>query len=85
MPRKTKEDYEGLYRIEKSPQRMKDHNQKSWDLIEGFASTKPDGFMDFDALSKLVESHEHGTKSANYPYQFITYCIKSGWLVRAKI
>ena len=83
MARKTKEDYEGPYRIARSPARMKEHNKVSWEEIEKLSSSTHDGIMDFDHLAKLVENHQHGTKSANYPYQFITYCIKSGWLERA--
>jgi hypothetical protein len=80
MSKKAKEDYEGYYRIARSPMRMKEHNQVSWDEIEKLSSSIPDGKMDFNQLSKLVEDHQHGTKSASHPYQFITYCIESGWL-----
>ena len=82
MQRKTKKGYEGKYRIARSPRSMKPHNAVSWQKIVDYAATKPDGIMDFDAMSILVKDHKHGTKSANHPYQFIKYCIDSEWLKR---
>ncbi len=81
--KKMKKDYEGMYRINKTPRMTTKHNQKSWTKIESLSGTKPDGRMDFDELSRLVKDHEHGTISARHPYQFITYCIKSDWLRRS--
>ena len=79
---KTKADYEGTYYIARTPRSLKSHNAVSWAKIETLASQKPDGKMDFDHISLVVKDHEHGTKSANHPYQFVTYCIRSGWLER---
>jgi len=84
MKKKSKADYEGTYFIAKSPSTMKVHNKISWSKIETLASRSIDGIMDFNLLAAVVEDHEHGTMSAKYPYQFITYCIRSGWLVRTQ-
>jgi len=78
---KTKSDYEGMYRIKKAPVRPKKHNAVSWAEIEKSLGTVG-GVADFDALSIAVKKHKHGTKTATHPYQFITYCIRQGWLVR---
>jgi len=77
----NKADYEGIYYIKRSPIRMKGHNAESWTTIEKLMS-KNGGKADFDALAIAVKNHRHGTQSAKYPYQFITYCIRSGWLQR---
>lgn len=77
----NKSEYEGIYHIKRSPIRMKNHNAESWEKIEKLMS-KNGGKADFDALTVAVKDHRSGTQSANYPYQFITYCIRSGWLQR---
>lgn len=74
-------NYDGVYYIKRSPMRMKEHNAASWEKIVNVIS-KNGGKADFDALAIAVKGHRHGTQSANYPYQFITYCIRSGWLQR---
>jgi len=78
-----KADYEGIYYIKRAPapMRMKGHNAKSWEEIEKVMATRG-GKEDFDSLAIAVKDHRHGTKSARHPYQFITYCIRSGWLQR---
>jgi hypothetical protein len=32
----------------------------------------------FHRLTALCKNHKHGTKAANHPYQFVTYCIRRG-------
>jgi hypothetical protein len=84
IPHKTKrskQDYEGIYRIKSSPSRMAGHNATSWRKLENTLRVS-DGKAHFDQLAAAVRDHRHGTKSANHPYQFITYCIRSGWLER---
>lgn len=78
-----KADYEGFYYIKRAPERMKmkDYNAESWEKIENVMA-KSGGKADFDALAIAVKDHRHGTQSARHPYQFITYCIRSGWLQR---
>jgi hypothetical protein len=82
MTRKTHKDYEGEYIIRRIPGIMKSHNAITWHKIEKLTSTKSDGHMSFDELVTLARDHEHGTKSATKPYQFITYCIRREWLQR---
>jgi hypothetical protein len=76
-----KEDYEGTYRIKCTPRRMKSHNATSWKKIER-AMAQGGGSADFNALAIVVKDHRHGGKSPRHPYQFITYCIRQGWLER---
>jgi hypothetical protein len=78
-----KADHEGIYYIKRAPTRMKRHNAESWGKIEKVMA-KSGGKEDFDALAIAVKDHRHGTQSARYPYQFITYCIRNGWLQRVK-
>lgn len=77
----NKADYEGRYRIKSAPIRSKPHNAESWTANEKVV-TAGGGVAEFDALSAAVEGHEHGSKTSRHPYQFITYCIRRGWLVR---
>ena len=74
-----KADYKGTYYIKRVPMRMKGHNAESWGKIENLMA-KSGGESDFDALSIAVKNHRHGTQTARYPYQFITYCIRKKWL-----
>jgi hypothetical protein len=84
MAKKSRDDYDDDYIISRRPAKpLKSHNQVSWDKIETVISSKKDKTASFNELSIAVTDHEHGTKSANHPYQFVTYCIRSGWLVRA--
>ena len=78
---KLKSDYEGRYRIKSAPVRPKQHNAVSWAEIEKAVSVAG-GVAEFDELSIVVKNHKPGTKTAPHPYQFITYCIRRGWLVR---
>jgi len=81
MKRRTREDFEGTYILQTSPSRqLTDNNQISWSKIENFLNSKFKA--EFSVLSNLVEDHVHGTKTANHGYQFVIYCIKSGWLKR---
>lgn len=81
MDKKTIEYYRGVYILKRSPSRaLASHNQISWKKIENYLNSKVKA--DFDVLSVLVEDHQHGTKSAKHGYQFVTYCIKNGWLER---
>lgn len=82
MIKKSKSDYEGKYRIKNSPVRSTQHNAASWAEIEKVVSAAG-GVADFDTLSIAVKDHKSGTETAPHPYQFITYCIRQGWLVRA--
>ena len=82
MKKKFKSDYEGKYRIKSAPARPKLHNAVSWAEIEKAVSAAG-GVADFDALSIAVKDHKSGTTTAPHPYQFITYCIRRGWLVCA--
>jgi len=82
MIRKTKADYEGIYQIARTPGSLKSHNATSWSKIEALAKTAIDGKMDFDRMVLAVNEHESGAESAPHPHQFVTYCIKSGWLAR---
>lgn len=79
--KKSKQDYEGVYRIKSSPASMAGHNATSWRKLESTLGLN-NGKVHFDQLAAAVRDHRHGTKSANHPYQFITYCIRSGWLER---
>ena len=73
-------DYEGHYKIKRAPVRMAPHNDETWAKLETEISRH--GAASFDRLAALCRDHQHGTKSANYPYQFVTYCIRQNWLVR---
>lgn len=79
---KSKKDYEGTYRIRARPQRMVGHNAESWQKIEAVID-KRGGKADFDELAVAVRHHRHGTKTSRHPYQFVTYCIRRGWLERS--
>jgi hypothetical protein len=78
-------EYQGRYRIGQAPapSRLKEHNAKSWVIIENFVSDKG-GTADFYALSAAVKDHESGNESKPHPYQFIIYCIDNGWLERVE-
>jgi hypothetical protein len=83
MPRNTRPGYEDLYRIARSPNRpLKRHNAVSWDKVEKLAASKPDGKVHFDELSLAVDDHESGSVNTPHAYQFIIYCVRSGWLER---
>ena len=73
-------DYEGNYGIKRLPVRMAPHNKKTWSKLE--AEISHHGAVSFDRLTALCKAHQHGTKSANHPYQFVTYCIRRNWLER---
>lgn len=81
MKKKSKFDYEGAYSIKSAPVRSTQHNATSWAEIVKVVSAEG-GVADFDALSIAVKDHKSGTKTAPHAYQFITYCIRRGWLVR---
>ena len=78
-----KNEYQGKYRIDKSPdrKRLKEHNAKSWTKVEKFI-LRSGGNAEFEALSIAVKDHESGSANAPHPYQFIIYCIKNSWLER---
>ncbi len=77
----NKNDYIGNYKIGLRPNlaRMKKHNSISWAKIEKLLAASG-GISSFDALVAVVKDHESGSEGAPHPYQFVTYCIKSGWL-----
>jgi len=77
---KSKKDYEGIYVIGRTPPRLADHNRESWDKIEELSANSVDGSMDFNVLSDTVIGHKHGTENKSHAYQFITYCIRCGYL-----
>jgi hypothetical protein len=82
--RMTKEDFEGVYRIARMPARaMAEHNERSWQKVVAYLQAHG-GEADFDALCAQVTDHEHGTKTAQHPYQFITYLIRRGLLERVE-
>jgi len=83
MSRQNAEDYVGEYRLKKSPLRLAEHNEITWKKIEAVILAKG-GKAGFDELCSASINHKHGTKTANHPYQFVTYCIRSGWLERVK-
>lgn len=75
------EKFDGYYYIAKQPVRLAQHNLKSWNKIEQLLSSQ--GWQaSFQSLCESVKDHEHGNKSSNHPYQFITYCIRSKWLAK---
>lgn len=71
----------GTYKLAASPTRLASHNQASWNIIETIL--KAYGTADFYDLSVAVRQHVHGDKAASGPQSFVSYCIRSGWLVRA--
>lgn len=78
---KLKSNYEGRYRIKRAPVRPQQQTAVSWAEIEKVVSAAG-GVAEFDELSIAVKNHKSGTKTAPHPYQFINYCISSGWLER---
>lgn len=78
---KLKSNYEGRYRIKRAPVHPQQQTAVSWAEIERVVSAAR-GVAEFDELSIAVKNHKSGTKTAPHPYQFITYYIRSGWLVR---
>ncbi len=78
--RNRRADFEGHYRIGQSPRSMKPHNAKTWHKFEDEMAASG-GRADFDRLVALAHD-QHETKSARYPFQFVTYCIQIGWLER---
>jgi len=83
MARQNSEDYAGNYRIKNTPSRLVRHNEITWKKIEVVVMANG-GRASFDELCFASKHHQHGSKSANHPYQFVTYCIRSGWLERVK-
>jgi hypothetical protein len=83
--RKTQDDYrnEGPYRLGKTYSSTAHHNTVTWRKLESYILLNG-GVADFDALSALCKEHKHGTKTATQPFQFVTYCIRSRWLVSAR-
>ena len=77
-----KDDYKGNYRIVRTPIRMKSHNAESWEKIAKLASKSSNGKISFEQMCTEVKNHSSGSEGAPHPYQFIIYCIKSGWLER---
>lgn len=69
------------YCIARTPSRMKAHNAKTWARIE--TELGSGGAGTYDRLVALSKGHESGTEGAPHPYQFVDYCIRSGWLKRA--
>jgi hypothetical protein len=81
--RNTRPGYEDNYRIARRPNRpLKRHNAVSWDKVEKLAASKPDGKVHFDELSLAVDDHQSGSANTPHAYQFIIYCVRSGWLER---
>lgn len=72
--------YEGRYRVARTPQMTTGHNQRSWDIIESIIQRT--GSADFWDLSDAVRDHLHCGKTTGSPHQFISYCIRRGWLER---
>lgn len=79
--RESSADYAGQYRIAKTPKRLASHNEASWEKIEKLISKKG-GSADFDQLTAAVQGHRHYGTEAKNPHQFVTYCIRRGWLER---
>jgi hypothetical protein len=84
MTKKTKADYGGIYQIARIPRSMKPHNAESWSKLEALASSAANGKMNFAQMAKAVEGHKSGTGTASDAPQFVTYCIRSGWLRRTE-
>ncbi len=81
MARQNVEDYAGNYRIKNTPSRLVRHNEITWKKIEVVVIANG-GRASFDELCYASKDHQHGSKSANHPYQFVTYCIRRDWLER---
>ncbi len=73
---RIKADYEGTYRIARTPGKMAESLVK----IEALAAVQPDGRMDFDQITLAVQGHRSDAQSAPHAYKFVIYCIRSGWL-----
>lgn len=84
MLRRSVKDFEGYYVIKRTPVRMKPHNSEAWAKIEALAAKKPDGCMHWDELCISAKDHQHGTKTAEHPHQFIMYCNRVGWLEKVR-
>jgi len=73
-------DHEGSYKIGRRPARMAPHNLETWAKLE--TEFARHGVVSFERLVALCKEHHHGAKSAHHPHQFVTYCIRGGWLER---
>ena len=76
MLKKNVEEYrDNQYVIVREP-KLVDHNADSFDKLKALAATKEGGVMGFDEMCEAVKDHQHGTKTASHPYQFIIYLLK---------
>jgi len=74
------EDYEGKrVKLGKTPRTMMPHNAVTFAKLKA-AIDNSNGVATFEHLVALSKDHEHGTEGKTHPYQFVTYCLKSGWL-----
>lgn len=78
MAEKDLSKFYGSYRIGKRPKSLSLHNQITWNKIETCILSGRNGF---ESLVEASIDHRHGDKISKYPYQFVLYCIRSGWLV----
>jgi hypothetical protein len=58
---------------------MEPHNKVTFEKLVK-AIKENNGKLAFETLVSLAEGHESGDAKAPHPYQFVTYCLKSGWL-----
>lgn len=72
----------GRYKLGEQPSRLSPHNEASWRVIEAILQAY--SVADFYDLAVAVRHHVHGDKAAAGPQSFVSYCIRSGWLVRAQ-
>lgn len=66
--------------IGRSPKRMAAHNAITYEAIATRIST--DGPIPYGTAVSLAKHHVSGTASQPYPYQFVEYCLRRGWLRR---
>ena len=56
------------------------HNLSSWRIVETILAER--GSADFLVLAVAIRGHESGDLSHPYPQDFISYCLRYGWLRR---
>lgn len=81
----SREDYaeHGPYGFGKPYSGKSPHNIETWNIISQAITRSDAKALSFESLEYLSRNHKHGTKTATKPYQFVTFCIRSGWLTPA--
>lgn len=68
--------------LETPPTRtLVEHGRVSWEIVEAILGAR--GKADFYDLAVAVRGHESGDATAQGSQNFVSYCIRSGWLRRA--